>query len=1217
MAERRAQRRPVTSSIPRMQYPKFAASYYQKQATQQYNRAQATQFTADTARKIEAMHAEADIMRGLQPEVKQDSGFLGIRDDTLLLGGIKSGAGTFLGGALDVLGRPATAASGAAIGLARGEGLGGAVRGAVTGALGTKEERSQYNFATALEELGGPFEHVGLRNVLGFGLDMVLDPLNVLAVPAVASKISLAAKAVGRGTRLTDLGSSVAKMPVTTSIIDSISPAIGAVAESKLIRRAKELAGPSAGEQQEAADAMKSFIKDFRYLKSSKQALQVQATKQVFDQLAPIASKATTDDFTNSWRLMYEHHGTPWEDALNAAETVGEKQIINTYRSWFDKDVGSIVDIYSDDFRLKLISGVYGRGVIGGKQSAKQMRDALRTAGYKGGFTFKRGPRGLSSFEDLDGELLDAATVAAYDIAEKNYKSLEDFLFRKYLLGPIRKSELDEYERRRLAFAKQEVGGPIIAPIEAPTKSIFGGTDPVKSLVHRVITKTDPETGQKALFYHKTADAALAGQKVVTPPGYTVYKQKFDQVIIKDAEKQLRSINEFLMPEELAAALDTFRNPKRMAGVFQVADVFNSMWKPLVTTVTLAGVPLFPAFYVRNAIGLIYNNLLAGVYNPADYLRAMGDVVGASDQIVIELSDDAVQKLSSRLDQFNLRATQNNQGPIAAIRNKQLVFNNDGSVPGSERWRQLLQEEGLLNQGSWTAGGATRGGGAESQLPIKERFKLLGDQLLGRGKATTQREIATEQAVTLQRTKDELGRLGIDLTRREQGMVDAIREFAPVRLMGQKQRVFDPFRWGRTLNETMDNIAKIAHVRRKMADGSSLSEAVASANKFIGNYTDTSPTIQKLSSIIPFYRWTRFNLPLQLEMLIKAPQVPSKVAILENTVGGAGSENDQRLEGIMAEGATLPDYIRDTLGIVLGQNADGTVRVVRGFGLPLEDLNKVFARNPLNTIQNLAAEVSPILRAPVELTTNNSFFTKQPITDPAMHNFYKRAYNWQFHLGEAVPPIQSLLQITREESGTGDDKTVRYRSDNPMAMYLMGLMFGRLALTAHRGLEIKDGEQDQFFTALNLGTGVKVKDVNLKYNYKEPLQRQLDTNPQLRVLHQTLQSIPLYPQFEDPELSNMAASALSDIQSISRVLKTSMEPTDPTTLFNLATQLYASKGDQTGAYLAQVVKTRNYKRTGTAQRRLFIDQYPALRSAIEGLSPQGYEWITGAFDDEF
>jgi len=77
-----------------------------------------------------------------------------------------------------------------------------------------------------------------------------------------------------------------------------------------------------------------------------------------------------------------------------------------------------------------------------------------------------------------------------------------------------------------------------------------------------------------------------------------------------------------------------------------------------------------------------------------------------------------------------------------------------------------------------------------------------------------------------------------------------------------------------------------------------------------------------------------------------------------------------------------------------------------------------------------------------------------------------------------------------------------------------------------------------------------------------------------------------------------------------------MEPTDPTTLFNLATQLYASKGDQTGAYLAQVVKTRNYKRTGTAQRRLFIDQYPALRSAIEGLSPQGYEWITGAFDDE-
>ena len=143
-----------------------------------------------------------------------------------VIGGIATGAGTFLGGALDLLGRPSQAIAGGVLGAQGDRRAGGGIgEGILRGLTGTNIERQDFNWATILENQG--VEHEGLRNVAGFILTAAVDPLNLTAFGPGARAV----RGISRG-----LGAGAQRTPGLRTVIDAFSPSIGRVPETQIRR---------------------------------------------------------------------------------------------------------------------------------------------------------------------------------------------------------------------------------------------------------------------------------------------------------------------------------------------------------------------------------------------------------------------------------------------------------------------------------------------------------------------------------------------------------------------------------------------------------------------------------------------------------------------------------------------------------------------------------------------------------------------------------------------------------------------------------------------------------------------------------------------------------------------------------------------------------------------------------------------------------------------
>ena len=110
-------------------------------------------------------------------------------------------------------------------------------------------------------------------------------------------------------------------------------------------------------------------------------------------------------------------------------------------------------------------------------------------------------------------------------------------------------------------------------------------------------------------------------------------------------------------------------------------------------------------------------------------------------------------------------------------------------------------------------------------------------------------------------------------------------------------------------------------------------------------------------SIFPFARWMAVNMPAQVQNLVYNPDRLSKLAI-------ATKSRDSFAEDIEADAYTMPDWILERSHAVLGKDEDGNLEVLYLAGAPFEDINRFFAGGFGNTMENVLADVTPILRAP-------------------------------------------------------------------------------------------------------------------------------------------------------------------------------------------------------------------------------------------------------------
>jgi len=133
--------------------------------------------------------------------------------------------------------------------------------------------------------------------------------------------------------------------------------------------------------------------------------------------------------------------------------------------------------------------------------------------------------------------------------------------------------------------------------------------------------------------------------------------------------------------------------------------------------------------------------------------------------------------------------------------------------------------------------------------------------------------------------------------------------------------------------------------------------------------------------LVPFYTWTKNNIPLQFSELFKQP---GKYAGVFKTVRAADKASGDDLEQIGRDREMLPMWMQEMLLVKLpGKDKDGKNKYVQ-VDLPMEDLGKLQKTEILSML-------SPILKYPLERIANKNIYFDSPIVNKNLPKEFQTA----------------------------------------------------------------------------------------------------------------------------------------------------------------------------------------------------------------------------------
>ena len=195
---------------------------------------------------------------------------------------------------------------------------------------------------------------------------------------------------------------------------------------------------------------------------------------------------------------------------------------------------------------------------------------------------------------------------------------------------------------------------------------------------------------------------------------------------------------------------------------------------------------------------------------------------------------------------------------------------------------------------------------------------------------------------------------------------DFIKELKQV-LDPKMTRYMNPLEIGRVVQIQMEDNARIAHFlwavdKKKMSPY----EAYKSVAKTLFDYSELSLAEKNIfRRIIPFYAWSRKNLPFQLESVITNPGRWSIWAKMARNIE-LQDKPDERY---------MPDWLKQAIPIALRKDPkSGEYQYFILYNwLPAGDLQDLFKGDTLLEM------MSPIIKAPLEWFTNYSSFAERSI----------------------------------------------------------------------------------------------------------------------------------------------------------------------------------------------------------------------------------------------
>lgn len=186
-----------------------------------------------------------------------------------------------------------------------------------------------------------------------------------------------------------------------------------------------------------------------------------------------------------------------------------------------------------------------------------------------------------------------------------------------------------------------------------------------------------------------------------------------------------------------------------------------------------------------------------------------------------------------------------------------------------------------------------------------------------------------------------------------------------------------PSTLGRRAGTYLENNARLTHFVNKLEDGLAPQEAANSTFKYLFDYGDVTKFEKEgLIRAMPFYRWTRFNLPLQVESALKNPK--HLAGLIHAKKGIESMPGNEKLEE-----QYVSDYIREGLGIQLRRRTDDEGNdiaefFVLGNWLPSADLFKLAQIGQMDP-GPIVDLMNPLLKVPAEIYFNYDSFRGRAI----------------------------------------------------------------------------------------------------------------------------------------------------------------------------------------------------------------------------------------------